>query len=107
MQAQRHEVEAWVNPDVWEDRAEAQRVIDLIIAADSDDEAEWVRIAGGGPDDIALASEREQQREPQGNTPIRAIRISDDLWEAARQVATERGETLSEVVREALRRYVD
>ena len=42
----------------------------------------------------------------QGNIPNRAIRVPDDLWQAAKQQAAERGETLTEVVLRALRRYV-
>lgn len=36
----------------------------------------------------------------------RAFRVSDDLWLNAIAVAKARGESLSEVLREALRRYV-
>ena len=39
------------------------------------------------------------------DTP-RAIRIPDDLWQAALDKAHGNGETLSEVVRRALERYV-
>lgn len=39
------------------------------------------------------------------DTP-RAIRIPDDLWAAALAKAAERGETVSDVVRAALARYV-
>jgi hypothetical protein len=38
--------------------------------------------------------------------PRRTIRVSDDLWLTAVAVAEARGESLSEVLREALRRYV-
>lgn len=40
-----------------------------------------------------------------GTTP-RAIRISDELWQAAKAVAERRSETISDVVRVALERYV-
>ena len=40
------------------------------------------------------------------DTTPRAIRIPDDLWAAALDKATERDETVSEVVRNALERYV-
>lgn len=67
MKAQRHEVEAWVNPSAWENTEDAERVIEAIIAADSDSEAEWTRIAGGGADDIAAAVERDElRREAEG-----------------------------------------
>jgi hypothetical protein len=39
-------------------------------------------------------------------TPVRGFRIPDDLWRRARAVADERGESLSDVVRAALLRYV-
>lgn len=42
----------------------------------------------------------------QPKTPQRAIRVPDDLWRAAQAVAKERGETLSDVIREALAEYV-
>lgn len=40
-------------------------------------------------------------------TPKRSIRVPDDLWQAALAKAAERGEDLSAVVREALKRYVN
>jgi predicted transcriptional regulator len=39
-------------------------------------------------------------------TPLRAIRVPDDLWTAAAEIAEERDENLSEIVRAALTRYV-
>lgn len=42
---------------------------------------------------------------PRG-TPIRTVRIPDSLWEEAQAAASERGENLSDVIREALREYV-
>lgn len=38
--------------------------------------------------------------------PIRAVRVPDDLWTAALKAAESRGETVSEVIRQALGRYV-
>lgn len=40
-----------------------------------------------------------------GTTP-RAIRISDDLWQAAKVAADERGDSISAIVRRALETYV-
>jgi len=37
---------------------------------------------------------------------IRSIRIPDDLWEAAQDVAGQEDETLSQVIRRALRDYI-
>lgn len=36
----------------------------------------------------------------------RVIRIPDDLWDAAKEKADEKGETVSEAVRKFLERYV-
>lgn len=38
--------------------------------------------------------------------PQRAIRVGDPLWEAAKDAADERGENLSEVIRDFLKEYV-
>lgn len=39
-------------------------------------------------------------------TNLRNIRVEADLWERAKAVAEARGESLSDVLRAALRRYV-
>lgn len=39
-------------------------------------------------------------------TPLRNVRVPNDLWHAAMSKATERGETLSDVLRRALEEYV-
>lgn len=39
-------------------------------------------------------------------TPNRTVRVPDELWEAAGRVAEDRGESLAEVIRRALERYV-
>ena len=36
----------------------------------------------------------------------RSVKVEDELWEAAKAKAEERGELVSEVIREALKRYV-
>lgn len=41
-----------------------------------------------------------------GNTTNRAIRIDDDLWEAASEAAKANGENVSVVIRRALVQYV-
>lgn len=38
-------------------------------------------------------------------TPIRSVRVPDDIWEAAKAEAAERGETVSDVILRALERY--
>jgi hypothetical protein len=55
----------------------------------------------------------ELQHQPSGGrqpeiakTPLRAIRISDELWGAVAGAATENGETVSDVIRRALNEYV-
>lgn len=37
---------------------------------------------------------------------IRSIRVSAPLWDAAKAKAAERGETVSDVIRRALERYI-
>lgn len=39
-------------------------------------------------------------------TPIRTVRVDDGLWEEAQAAASERGDNLSDVIREAFREYV-
>lgn len=38
--------------------------------------------------------------------PARTVRVPDELWNAARDKAADRGEILSDIVRRALRDYV-
>ena len=40
-----------------------------------------------------------------GHTPRRTVRVPDDVWAAAQAKAEDRGEILSDVIREALVRY--
>ena len=42
----------------------------------------------------------------QPKTPGRSVRISDDLWEAAKDVAAEQEETVTEVIVRSLTSYV-
>lgn len=39
-------------------------------------------------------------------TPLRNVRVETDLWQQAKDKATAEGETVSDVVRRALREYV-
>lgn len=41
-----------------------------------------------------------------GAVPLRNVRIEDDLWLTALALARQRGETLSDVIRRALREYI-
>ena len=43
---------------------------------------------------------------PRPSNPARAVRVEDALWRAAQERAAERGETVSDVIRRALQRYV-
>ena len=36
---------------------------------------------------------------------LRAVRVSDEVWDAAAAKARKRGESVSEVIRRALKRY--
>ncbi len=44
--------------------------------------------------------------QPGPTNPARAVRVEDALWGAAKAKAAERGESVSEVIRRALVRYV-
>jgi hypothetical protein len=43
---------------------------------------------------------------PSKGTPMRHVRVPDELWDAARTVAAEHGHNLSEIIRQALTEYV-
>ena len=40
-------------------------------------------------------------------TPLRNVRVADDLWHAAQAKAAEQGVNVSEVIRRALEHYVN
>jgi predicted transcriptional regulator len=42
----------------------------------------------------------------QPKTPVRGVRVPDELWRAAQAKADERGETVTDVIVRALARYV-
>lgn len=42
----------------------------------------------------------------QPKTPMHSFRCSDELWDAAKATAEKRGETVADVLRKALDRYV-
>lgn len=39
-------------------------------------------------------------------TPPRSVRVSNELWQAAKERADEKGETVTDVLVRALKRYV-
>ena len=39
-------------------------------------------------------------------TPTRTVRVPEDLWQAAKARAEEKGETVSDVIVRALKRYI-
>jgi len=39
-------------------------------------------------------------------TPSRNVRVDDELWNEALRISSERGETVADVIRAALTRYV-
>lgn len=53
-----------------------------------------------------MTEKRGPGRPATGVTPQRTIRVPDDTWEAARDLAAERGEDLSKVLRRALDEYI-
>jgi hypothetical protein len=42
----------------------------------------------------------------QPKTPARSVRVGEPLWEAAKTAAASNGETVTDVITDALRRYV-
>ena len=40
------------------------------------------------------------------HTPVRNVRVPDDLWNAAKAAAEEQGRTVTDVITAALRRFV-
>lgn len=43
--------------------------------------------------------------QPRADNPARGVRVPDDLWQAAKERAVERGETVTDAIIRALRRY--
>lgn len=43
--------------------------------------------------------------QPRTDNPARSVRVPDELWQAAKERAAERGETVTDVLIRALRRY--
>jgi antitoxin component of RelBE/YafQ-DinJ toxin-antitoxin module len=43
----------------------------------------------------------------QPKTPVRTVRVPDDIWDEAVRLAAERGTNVSEIVRSCLARYGD
>lgn len=43
--------------------------------------------------------------QPRPDNPARSVRVPDELWDAVKQRAAERGETVTDVIIRALRRY--
>ena len=43
----------------------------------------------------------------EGKTPLRAVRIQTELWEPAKQKAHLEGKTISDILREALAKYLE
>lgn len=48
----------------------------------------------------------EQRKGDRSRTNNRVVRVSDDLWNAARDKADQQGERISDVIRRALAEYV-
>lgn len=55
---------------------------------------------------IALDSLYYRQHHCRMPTPVRSLRVPDDLWTAARDTAARRGELIGDVLIRALERYV-
>lgn len=44
--------------------------------------------------------------QPRADNPARSVRVPDELWQAAKERAAERGETVTDAILRALTRYV-
>lgn len=42
----------------------------------------------------------------QPKTPKRSVRVSDEIWQAVKEKAKKRGETITEVILRSLKRYL-
>jgi hypothetical protein len=62
--------------------------------------------ADSGPVQVCNACGEEQTMPNQPKTPARSVRIPDELWQAVQVKASETGETATDVITRALRRYV-
>lgn len=40
-------------------------------------------------------------------TPLRSVRVPDELWDALKETATAQGDTVSDVIRDLIREYLD
>jgi len=69
----------------------------------------WVLSHEDDPDqyDQAVMTDKAPQERTAGNTPQRTIRVPDDEWNAAKAAVELNGETISDVVRAALKRYAE
>jgi hypothetical protein len=72
-------------------------------SAEPDFEARW---GGQRPARQTTVMTARLGSDGSGNTPQRTIRVPDPEWGAAKEAADANGETLSDVIRAALRRYV-
>ena len=65
--AERHEIEAWVNPSDWDDPEAGRRAVEVIVASGANTEAEWVQIiadldAEPAPEAVIEAAARDYDR---------------------------------------------
>jgi hypothetical protein len=59
------------------------------------------------PSGVAVLTDGTLVRVPnQPKTPLRSVRVPDELWRAAQGAAEENGEAISDVIRAALDQYV-
>ncbi len=61
---------------------------------------------GWHEDDVDVVRDQLTSTRSRPGETARAVRVPDELWQASKGRAAERGETVSDVIRRALRRYV-
>lgn len=55
---------------------------------------------------VTVTSSLRQVPQHRGQTPIRSVRIPDEIWEAVKRKAADRGESITDVILRALKRYL-
>lgn len=77
--AQRHEVEAWVNPDAWDNQEAAARAVDAIMETGSDDGDVWAALVrreeGETLDSLGRARTLARQEAKQATAHVRGMTI--------------------------------
>lgn len=53
-----------------------------------------------------MTQPKRRGRPPTGQTPVHSVRVNGAVWDEAKKLAEQRGETITQVIEAALRRYI-